>query len=144
MEALGLFGALTLLSIEDIKEHAISIVWVIIFGIIGMLFHVINGRLSIWNILGGMSIGAVVYVISIISHEVIGKGDALLIGMTGIFLGFWGNIVLIWTGSLFAAAAGIAAVAVFKKSKSYRIPFVPFVLLGYLCCIILWGGRLIE
>lgn len=143
MEMLSLLGVLGALSVEDIKKKKVSIVVLALAGIAGILMHLQFARISIWNILGGVTVGAVMYGVSILSREKIGKGDAILIAVTGIYLGFWGNIILLWVSSVLAGMGGVFALVLLKKGREFEIPFIPFVFVAYIGCIILWKGQLI-
>lgn len=143
VEMLSLLGILGALSIEDIKKKEVSVILIAAAGIFGVVWHVYFSRITIWNLLGGIGVGVVMYVISLLSREQIGKGDALLITVTGIYLGFWGNIILLWVASLFAGLGGVVAVSFFGKGRGFEIPFVPFVFAAYIGCLILWKGQLL-
>ena len=102
MEMLGLLGMLGYFSIEDIRRKSVHTAPLIVTAIAGVFLHLYGGRLSIWDLLGGLGIGVVMYGISVASRERVGKGDALVLGVTGIFLGFWNNLLLLWIASFLA------------------------------------------
>ena len=131
MEMLSLMGILGFFSIEDIKERRIGIIPLLLAAIFGLILHLCYERLSIWNLLGGGAIGLLMYALSIASKERIGKGDALLLAVTGIFLGFWDNLILIWLASIVAAVVGILYMLFLKKGKNEELPFVPCVFFGF-------------
>lgn len=130
MEWIGLISMLGVCSLEDIKTRRIKTVAVLFFGILGILCHLIAGSISIWSILGGMAVGGIIFMVASLSDEKIGKGDGLLLVVTGIYLGFWGNIVLLWGASLLAGAVGLVLLVMGKRQAS--IPFIPFVAVMYL------------
>ncbi len=131
MESLSLFGILGFFSLEDIKKKRIMTAPLLAAAIAGLLLHVLFLRISIWNVTGGIAVGAVMYFISVLSGEKIGKGDAMMIAVTGIFLGFWGNIIVLWTAMFFSLIAGAVAVLFFKKGRHYELPFIPFMFISY-------------
>lgn len=132
METMSLMGILGYFSIKDIREKQIGVVPLIFSAIAGMLLHLRFERITIWSLLGGIGVGLGLYGISIATREKIGKGDALLLAVTGIFLGFWDNLILLWMASLVAAAAGLAAIFIFHKGRKYELPFIPCVFLSFL------------
>lgn len=132
MEMIGLLGILGYFSVEDIRRRSVRIVPLILAAIAGLVLHLYFGRISVWSLLGGLGIGAGMYVVSVASKERVGKGDALLLAVTGIFLGFWDNLLLLWLASFLAMAAGVVAVLVFRKNRHYELPFIPFVFVGFL------------
>ena len=143
METLGLFGILGYFTIEDIKSRRLKTAALMFCGLAGVILHIFLRRISAENMIGGMAVGAVMYLISVLSKGRIGKGDAVLIMVTGIFLGFWNNLMLLWAAVMFAGAAGWIAIFILKKEKNYEMPFVPFMLAAYILCLAVWGGRLI-
>lgn len=153
MESISLLGLLGVCSIMDISKRKISSAVVYGFGILGIIWHIAFQRLELRSIAGGMLIGIVLYVISVISHEKIGKGDAILFIVTGIYLGFWNNIWLLWSASVIVALYGLAFVFIHYRIKQEKIetesvketklPFVPFVMVSFLFCLWKWGGILV-
>lgn len=142
MESLSLMGMLGVLSIEDIKSHKVRDILVLSFAIIGVLMHVIFQRIGTFDVLGGLGIGAVVLIISKSTGEKIGLGDGLVLMLTGIYLGFWRNMVLIWISTTFLALYGGIMIIAKKKRKDDRIPYIPFLMLGCLMILIIGKGRL--
>lgn len=142
MEWISLLGILGYFSVEDLRKKSIQLVPLLAAAIAGVLFHMYFSRISIWNLIGGMAVGAGLYIISVLSNERIGKGDALLMSVTGIFLGFWDNLMLLWVSMLVAMVAGIGAVLILKKNRRYEMPFIPFVFTGYLIYLSINRGGL--
>ncbi len=137
----SLMGILGYFSFMDIKEKSIGLVPLILSAIFGLCLHLVSDRVSLLSILGGAAIGLILYAISAATGESIGKGDAILIMVTGVFLGFWENLVLLWVSSLFAAVLAVIAVLLFHKGRRYELPFVPCVFLGFVICMIIRGGK---
>ena len=82
------------------------------------------------DLLGGCLVGAALVLLAWVTRQQIGYGDGLLFAVTGIFLGFFENLLLL-IASLFPAAFFAGVLFLKKKKKGYRFPFVPFVLVGY-------------
>ena len=142
VETISLMGILGYFSVKDIRDRQIGMVPLTLAAIGGVLLHLCYERISIWNLLGGIGIGMGLYGISVLSHEKIGKGDALLIGVTGIFLGFWDNLIVLWIASLVAAVTGMVAVLIFHKGKRYELPFIPCVFLSFIVYVWMQNGGL--
>ena len=84
----------------------------------------------------GLVTGLVVMLISLLSREQIGKGDALLLCVTGIYLGVYGNAILMaWSFGL-AICGSIVLLASRRFSGTMRIPFAPFVFAGYVVMLV--------
>jgi leader peptidase (prepilin peptidase) / N-methyltransferase len=75
--------------------------------------------------------------------EGLGGGDIKLLAMIGAFLGWKGVLVTIFMGSLIGTLVGLLLMLVWKKGRTYAIPFGPFLSLGALIHLFL-GDRLIS
>lgn len=131
MSGVGVIGLLGLCSIEDIVKKQVHVTVVCLFGILGVLIHLRYGNLSWQDMLMGAGIGVVLYIVSILSREKIGKGDALIVGAMGVYLGFWPTMAVLWVASFFVAVIGVVFMIWGDKSKNYEMAFVPFLLVAY-------------
>lgn len=141
MEIGCLMGALSLLAVEDLRIKKIPVIPLMLTGIVGMIFHLMYWNRDIQDILGGISIGIVLYFISVITRGKIGKGDGVLFMVTGVYLGFWNNLILLWVACVMAGVVGAGMMVAFKKNKDYKLPFVPFVLLAALVMLMVGKGQ---
>ncbi len=140
MEALCMTGMLLHMSIEDIRKKTVPVIPMMIWGMVGVILHLCYGRIGYERMLSGLIPGIVAYVLSIATHEKIGKGDAVLLIITGIYMGFWGNLFMLWIGMIMAALAGVFAMVIFKKDRDRQMPFVPFLFAGFLITLLCNGG----
>ncbi len=141
MEAAGLLGILGWCSICDIKNRTIQTGVLLMAGIIGVGLHMLYGRISVWDMLGGMAVGGIVFLFAHFSGEKIGKGDAFLIMICGLFLGLWQTLLLVWVSLMLAGLMGM--VMLLKgKGRKYEMPFIPFLLTGYIICLAMLGGKI--
>lgn len=138
MESASLLGMLGILSIEDFHKRKIASWQILAFGILGLFFHLLFQRLSIENLLGGLMIGVALLLICRLSGEQIGYGDGLLFLVTGIFLGFWDNMILLWFAAILMGLTSLFLYLIGKITKRARVPFIPFVLVAY---VLLLGWR---
>ena len=99
---------------------------------IGICFDIVYTKYALASILGGVGVGVAMYIFSIISKEKIGKGDALLVMVTGLYLGFMNTVVLVWLSSVLAALVGLVLIRKYDNKADKEMPFVPFILLAYL------------
>ncbi len=137
MEIIGMVGMLGICSIEDLWKRQVHLVVISIFGIIGVILHFYNGKQTALDMCGGMLIGIVLYIISLLSGGKIGKGDAYLVTSMGVYLGFWNNMTVLWMATIMAAAFGIILLLFLEKKKEESLPFVPFLLVSYLLFVAL-------
>ena len=109
----------------DIRKKEICLPVLFIFLAGGILWRIRQGLLS-------MGIGVFIILIALISGGMVGFGDGLLILTMGSVLGA-GELAGILCGALLLCGiySGIEYLML-KKSRSEEIPFVPFLLIGYL------------
>ena len=83
------------------------------------------------RVVNGLVVAAIVWIISLITHQQIGFGDALFFTVTGIFLSC-ANVLLLCgsmlLASLWSLGAVIAGIIKKKKIKGQELPFIPFTL----------------
>ena len=109
----------------DIRKKEICLPVLFIFLAGGILWRIRQGLIS-------MGIGVFIILIALISGGMVGFGDGLLILTMGSVLGA-GELAGILCGALLLCGiySGIEYLML-KKSRSEEIPFVPFLLIGYL------------
>ena len=132
MEAFGLVCMYGVTAFDDIKTKQIRLFEIVLFGILGIAIELIYKHHSLMSILGGVGVGALMLLFSIISKEKIGKGDAFIVMVSGLYLGFIDTLSLLWISSVYALFAGIIMIRKYDNSIDYELPFVPFLLAGYL------------
>lgn len=125
-------GMLTLCTAQDIKKRQIQLNLVLVFGILGIFLHMLWRMLSIGNILLGMSVGAALLLLSVLTAGKIGAGDALILIVTGIYLGLEKNLELFFIGLFLCSMWSLCLLLLRKKSRKDSVPFVPFLLTAYM------------
>lgn len=132
---LGVF--LLIEGIRDLQKHKVSMITVMIAGILGVIFQFGIIQENGLKIIGGILIGIVLLSLAKITREKIGYGDGWIFVVTGIYLGFHSNMYLLLL-SLFLASLVSICLLVFKKvNKKTELPFVSFVLPGYLLLFVI-------
>ncbi|MHB8129871.1 MAG: A24 family peptidase [Mobilitalea sp.] len=130
-------GVLLLLcGVQDALKKKIFI-WVIILGavFVGICIPFCDA-ISIPDRMGGIAVGAGVIIISKATGGKIGMGDGFLLCVTGLGLGFWDNMELFAIALFFAAVIAIVLLSFRLVDRKKSIPFVPFLLIGYVFLII--------
>ncbi|MGN0343584.1 MAG: prepilin peptidase [Lachnospiraceae bacterium] len=123
---------LTLCSAEDIRKKQIRLNPVLMFGILGIFFHMLWRIQTIESLLLGMSVGVVLLFLSVLTGGKIGAGDAVLLIVTGIYLGLEQNLELFFCGLMLCGLWALGLLVLRKKSRKDSIPFVPFLLAAYM------------
>ncbi|RKI43717.1 hypothetical protein D7V86_03060 [bacterium D16-51] len=136
----SLFVCLLLEAVIDIRKQKIwlPLVLIEIPVLTGLNYSMGRGGIALWA--ASFGTGVVIYLVSIVTKEQIGKGDAYLFAMTGAGMGFLGNIALLYLTFFFAFLAALFYWLVKKAGRGFRMPLAPFVFVSYcfihLCRII--------
>lgn len=132
MEAIGLICFYGLATWDDLRSKKVRVIEIIIFGIVGLIIDFSIRPYSFLSILGGVMVGLMVYLFSVLTKEKIGKGDAFVVMVTGLYLGFQNTLLLVWLSTILAAVIGSIIIRKNNVNTDFEIPFVPFLLMGYL------------
>lgn len=127
---------LIIYSIQDIKRKKINLLLLIIVIPILLVCLYIEDKLRINSYLFGLILGIGLYIFSILSRGQFGRGDAVIIGIIGLGTGFWNSLIIFFYGLLLAAVYSAILLVKNGFKRNIKIPFVPFLFLGYLCFII--------
>ena len=131
MQKILVLGLLSLCSLEDVKYRRLTVIYILMFGIVGVILHMFAPVCSIYSILWGMLLGIVLILISIATRGSLGLGDGILLVVTGVYLGGYGNLQLFLYGLLLSALCSLGLLVLKRKKRKDEIAFVPFLLLSY-------------
>lgn len=74
--------------------------------------------------------GVLLFIISKLSRGAVGEGDGLFFAVSGLYIGFWNNVALLFYGLLFCSAWGLGifiwGILEGKKIWNIKLPFLPF------------------
>lgn len=125
-------GMTVLGSITDIRKKTVSISFLLIVatGVIPIAIWERNVPLPARGF--GLLLGAVFYLISIVTAEAVGKGDSVMIGICGAAIGFSATCMVLCVGLLFSSVVSLFLLCIKKAGRKTRIPFYPFLAIGEL------------
>lgn len=87
---------------------------------------------ALWQLLGGALLGAVLMGLSRISEGAMGMGDGIFFLISGIYFGFWRNLLLLCAALLLCSCAGLCLIIrgrmTGKDCRRKKLPFLIFVL----------------
>lgn len=130
---------LFILAWMDWKRQEISLLILGAAGGCGLLIRWAGDNLQWKAVAGGLLVGCVLLLGAAVTKECIGAGDGLLFCVTGIYLGFWQNFLLLFLASLCAAVCALVFLIRKKFGWQGRIPFAPFVLTADVLMMLLTG-----
>ncbi len=89
-----------------------------------------------WQNLWGVLPGVCLLLVSWLAEGCIGKGDGYLVCISGLALGFKTNLSLLFYALLLAGGISAVLLSLRKVKKDTKLPFVPFLLGGYLLTLL--------
>lgn len=114
----------------DLKYKEIPLWFVIVGGIGGIVFCILEGRVPTEVVLACIP-GALALVFSKLTKEVMGYGDGIVFLVMGIYLSLERLLAIGMLAFLIAGVVALVLLVVFRKKGNYRIPFLPFLFLAY-------------
>lgn len=123
----------------DFRNKKISFISSLFFFVLGGLIVLICQEKSVTSSLLGMVCGLVLLAVSFLTRNAIGKGDGIIFIVTGIFLGWNNNIILLFYSFLFCGIFSLFILVLCKRKGKDRIVFVPFVLFAYIIILGMGG-----
>lgn len=105
---------------------------------LGLLFRLLSGASILSEILPGFLPGILCLFLAKLTREAIGYGDALMMIAAGAFCGIPVLLFLLFCGFLTAALFSIVLLILKKRKRKEEIPFMPFLLCGYVFTLIVF------
>ncbi|MCR5775603.1 MAG: prepilin peptidase [Lachnospiraceae bacterium] len=126
-------------AIVDVKCRRLHIGLIAPFGLVGAGFcavAAVSDKGAVISAAYGIVLGAVFIGLSKISDEKIGMGDALTILVMGLYLGGYNAAFVVLYAMILTSAVSVFMLMFRLGSKKTELPFLPFLLAGYLLHII--------
>lgn len=120
----------------DIRRKQVSLLIILVFTVCGIVWTIYSGRNALEFLLCAGT-GLAVVGVSILTEGAVGMGDGWLIAALGTVLHPAEFFIMIFIAAMSSAVWAGVLLTVFRRSGHTEIPFVPFLLLGYL------GGSLL-
>ena len=140
LEMCTLMTGLGINSVIDIRTHKVSLKIMIALFCAGCTFRMIRGNFITSSFLIALLPGIGFLLLSWLTRGNIGAGDGCMILVLGAFM----DLEEVFTVCTIAISAvgvfGLFLMLGFHKSKTYEIPFFPFLFLGCLLTKIVYGG----
>lgn len=116
---------------EDLRRQEISVRILGSFGAVGIAYALLERGGVLPEILWGFLPGAVLLAMGRLSREAVGYGDGSVVLVLGLYLSLWEILGMLAAASLLAALWAIGLLAA-GRNGCRRIPFLPFLLVGFL------------
>ena len=132
-----MLGFFSISAYQDYRKRKINVYFLLTGGIIGLLFHLYSMEFDIIEILFGMGIGIMILLYGFLLGGGVGLADGMILIVSGIFLGFEKNLEVFIAGLFLVGITSLFLSGIKKKGRTYRIPFAPFLLVGYLFVMVM-------
>lgn len=136
MQSVLLLILLVVCAVEDLKRKEVTVTYILVFGIIGVLLHLFYPNCSVYSMLWGLLLGIAVMTVSVLSGGSIGMGDGILMTVTGVYLGGYQNLELFFIGVFLAGIWSLGLLVFKKKKRKEKIAFMPFLLVAYVFMLV--------
>ncbi|MDO4343585.1 MAG: hypothetical protein Q4C50_02155 [Eubacteriales bacterium] len=121
---------------RDIRQRTVSVRGAIIFAAAGVLLHMIlNDAPADW--MPGILPGGALIAVGFMTRGAVGYGDGMAMAVTGLYLGGFGAVSVLGTGLMLTFPVSLWMIAVKKAGRKESLPFLPFLLAGYMVWLIL-------
>lgn len=137
IKEIGIIGLLGFNALLDLRKQQISLMAAGIMGISGFIWAWHGNYLEI-SYFFGIFIGICVLGMGLATKGEVGIGDGIVVLSLGMTLEWEKLVVSLMLGLLGCAAVSGFLMLTFHKGRKTRIPFVPFLFLGYIGGIFLW------
>ena len=121
---------MSVLAITDIKEKAVPYVFLVVFGMIAVIYTVMRGEKEWINILYSLIPGVFLLMVSLCTKESIGYGDGWTVMALGLLLGAGACFITVCIGLFVSAFFSLVLLVLHKVSGKSRLPFLPFLTIG--------------
>ncbi|WP_105619060.1 prepilin peptidase [Vallitalea okinawensis] len=128
-----LYSMLLLLTIDDLRNKLIPLDLIICFGIFSVILLPFNPSVSlIWTIIITLITVIILYIVHLLTHGGIGLGDVWVIGISMLILGWQNGLTLLMVSLLCSGLLSILLLIMGKVNRKAKIPFIPFMLGGFI------------
>lgn len=121
---------LVILSVYDIRNKEVPMLWLLLFGCVATVYVVLDGKREGIMMIYSLIPGAFLLAISLCTRESIGYGDGWTVLALGILLGLWKCFVVVFAGFLFSAIFSLILLVLRRVNGKSRLPFLPFITMG--------------
>jgi leader peptidase (prepilin peptidase)/N-methyltransferase len=124
-------------AICDWKWREIPLYLLIVMSVDVLILAIGCGGLRLGLRLGGALVGVLFFLIGKCTKEAIGYGDSWLMLLLGVYLGAMQLLQLLFIASVVAGIMSLFFLWKKRWKKTVAIPFVPFLVVGYLGVVFL-------
>ena len=134
------FIVLVIEALKDFRKKEVNIPVLGILVVAAMVMIFLGKDISVSNAIIGLAEGLLLILVSVMTKGQIGIGDGILLAACGLMLGGKDNMVMFFFACLSSAIVSVLIMIIKKADKKTTIPFVPFMIPGFLIMVLLSLG----
>jgi len=134
------FIVLVIEAVKDFRKKELDIPVLGILVVAAMVMIFLGKDISVSNAIIGLAEGLLLILVSVMTKGQIGMGDGILLAACGLMLGGKDNMVMFFFACLSSAIVSVLIMIIKKADKKTTIPFVPFMIPGFLIMVLLSLG----
>ena len=127
-------------AVTDFKKKEVNIIFPILLAAAAVVMLFFSKDISLINAIIGIAEGLLLILISVLTKGQIGMGDGILLAACGLMLGGRDNLIMFFFACLSSAVVSALIMIIKKADKKTKIPFVPFMIPGFLIMVLLSLG----
>ena len=127
-------------AVTDFKKKEVNIVFPVLLAAAATVMLFFTKDISLLNSIIGIAEGVLLILISFLTKGEIGMGDGILLAACGLMLGGKDNLIMFFFACLSSAIVSALIMLIKKADKKTKIPFVPFMIPGFLIMVLLSLG----
>ena len=127
-------------AVTDFKKKEVNIIFPILLAAAAVVMLFFSKDISLINAIIGIAEGLLLILISVLTKGQIGMGDGILLAACGLMLGGRDNLIMFFFACLSSAVVSALIMIIKKADKKTKIPFVPFMIPGFLIMVFLSLG----
>lgn len=127
-------------AVTDFKKNEVNIIFPVLLAAAATVMFFFTKDISLINAIIGTGEGLLLILISLLTKGEIGMGDGILLAACGLMLGGRDNLIMFFFACLSSAVVSALIMLIKKADKKTKIPFVPFMIPGFLIMVLLSLG----
>ncbi len=122
---------------QDLRTRTIRAEFLLIPGLLGIIANLAEkGGPAIPGMLAGLLPGAILFLLSSLSREAVGRGDALAVSLLGASLGLTETLGVLMLALLGSAFFSCLLLLTHRAARRTALPFIPFLAAAYLITVL--------
>lgn len=126
------------MSVYDMKYRQVPVDALVLGGVLGLMMLYLNPNVSLLDaLIGSVGVGGGLALLSYFTKGALGMGDALVISVIGLHLGYRMALAVTLYGTVFSGIVGLTILVLRLANRKTKMPMIPFLLGAFICLVCL-------